>query len=388
MCTWNRCPRDQKSLIDFNYFWSKVCYDECGFHPVKKSLCDQIQQMYFTKNFVVRAGENKYMLTIGIDPVEKFEILVRLEHDGSGVYVDMNTMELQQLFTLLKRESRADIIYPTSDAVKNITASTITLTSYQYNTYKLCVKGGKILLSWDGISKLLEIENYIRTILKNYEIRAVACANTVFKFLKLCCERLHGKNENRKFNYFNEKFVKNAMMLKINVSAMVEDINLSSIFEELLCAPCDCLSTSIIVETKIHFENLMKRWIAAYYETRLLSESIRAETFKSKWPQNGIDPKSLAKTGFFYIGPLDRVQCVFCKLTFEKWESNDTAAGEHKFFSPKCPLMQGECVHNIPLIPYSGLENILSEERKLKSESSDQIDSSRLKKLNFLSSCM
>jgi Inhibitor of Apoptosis domain len=46
----------------------------------------------------------------------------------------------------------------------------------------------------------------------------------------------------------------------------------------------------------------------------------------------------LAKDGFYYLGPHDKVRCVFCNLEVYKWEIMDQVHEEHMKFNSKCPL--------------------------------------------------
>lgn len=356
MCLWNRCAKDQRFFINFEYFWGKVCYDECGAREKRKSLTQHIQNTYFAKSLILNADENNYIFTIGIDPIKKFEIVVRLEHENNGIYVEMNTSEVEQLFVLIQQNIRSNIIHPFERVTESIIAennSTVSVKLHQHNTYKLCVNGRIIYITMKGMLKLIEVESSIKILLKNYEVRATLCGNTVFKLLKVCCDQLQKKNENKKYYTCVSNNTNNndkTIILRRNIRDLVKDIHLSNILDELMRLPCDCLSTSFIIETKIHFEKLISLWIAAYYETRLMSEAIRIETFKrNNWPHKFIDKSTLAKNGFFYVGPFDRVQCVFCKLILLDWKENDTPEVEHNKFSPCCPIFLDRCENNIPL---------------------------------------
>lgn len=355
MCLWNCYAKDQKELINFKYFWGKVCYDECGIREKRKSLSEHIQKTYFAKNLILNADENNYIFTIGIDPVKKFEIVMRLENENNGVYVEMNTSEVDQLFVLLHQNLLSNIMYPTAEKVTESSQknNTVSVKLYQHNSYKLCVNNRIIIITMKGMLKLMEFESTIKILLKNYEMRAILCGNTVFRLLKVCCEVLQKKNRNKKYYAYDGIHTKNtdaSLILRQHIRDFVKDINLSEILDELMKSPCDCLSTTFIIDTKINFEKLISLWIAAYYETRLLSEAIRIETFKrNNWPHKFIDIPTLAKTGFFYIGPFDSVQCVFCKLILLEWNEDETPVGEHKKYSPFCPLFLDGCENNIPL---------------------------------------
>ncbi|KAM8945752.1 baculoviral IAP repeat-containing protein 7 [Pelodytes ibericus] len=61
-----------------------------------------------------------------------------------------------------------------------------------------------------------------------------------------------------------------------------------------------------------------------------------------------MSPTELARAGFYYIGPGDRVQCFCCGVVLRSWEPGDNPHLEHRKFYPRCPFLQGEEVGNIP----------------------------------------
>ncbi|XP_033098546.1 baculoviral IAP repeat-containing protein 7-like [Anneissia japonica] len=80
------------------------------------------------------------------------------------------------------------------------------------------------------------------------------------------------------------------------------------------------------------------------------SEVDRLATFK-KWPnESPMNPTTLAKAGFFYVGSDDMVKCFSCNGKIKDWEFGDSAIGEHKRFFPKCKFVQGRDQQNQPLL--------------------------------------
>ena len=78
-------------------------------------------------------------------------------------------------------------------------------------------------------------------------------------------------------------------------------------------------------------------------------ESKRLATFSCKWPSYcPVEPSGLAKSGFFYTGQEDSVQCFSCRITLKGWEHGDTAEGEHRRHSPFCPFLNGNDRQNVP----------------------------------------
>lgn len=352
VCLWNRSVNKDPRLINFKYFWSKVCYDVCGMHSPRIELSKQIRQMYLPKQLIFTTDDNNHIFTIGIVPTKEFEVLMRLEIENHGEYIEMRIPEIQQVFVMLHQIFQTNTMHPAVLAASAESISSINVKLFHHNTYKLCVGDKQIFITVDGLNTLMKNENYIKILMKTYEIKASLCANTVFQLLDLCCQRLG--NTNHLKNYFanvggNKNDVDEVIILGCNNRDFGEKINLSAILDELICSPCDCLSITFIIETKVHFEKLISRWIGIFFETKLLSEAVRINTFKGKWPNKFIKIQTLAKNGFFYVGPFDRVQCVFCKTVLEKWKPTDTVVGEHNRFAPFCSSSLVKAANNIPL---------------------------------------
>jgi hypothetical protein len=65
----------------------------------------------------------------------------------------------------------------------------------------------------------------------------------------------------------------------------------------------------------------------------------RLNTFKN-YPQKAVKEKvELADNGFFYTGDgkTDRVQCAFCGIIIDNWQTDDDIQTEHRKFSSTCP---------------------------------------------------
>ncbi|XP_008106262.1 baculoviral IAP repeat-containing protein 2 isoform X3 [Anolis carolinensis] len=69
------------------------------------------------------------------------------------------------------------------------------------------------------------------------------------------------------------------------------------------------------------------------------SEEARLLTFKT-WPLTFLSPSSLAKAGFYYIGPADKVACFVCGGHLGNWEPKDNAMSEHRRHFPTCPFVE------------------------------------------------
>lgn len=63
----------------------------------------------------------------------------------------------------------------------------------------------------------------------------------------------------------------------------------------------------------------------------------RLKTFIAHWHQDFIAPERLARAGFYYKGPYDRVQCAFCESLFQGWDEHCAdPTKKHKELRPNC----------------------------------------------------
>lgn len=92
----------------------------------------------------------------------------------------------------------------------------------------------------------------------------------------------------------------------------------------------------------------------------LCYEQNRAETFTANWPHAYISPHILAKIGFYYIGPHDKVKCYFCKTEICSWEMGENEIKTHSIWSPNCPLLNKKDTLNVPIQPTKELQELLS----------------------------
>lgn len=76
-------------------------------------------------------------------------------------------------------------------------------------------------------------------------------------------------------------------------------------------------------------------------------ENERLKTF-TDWPTDApVKAPQLAKAGFYYLGPHDRVMCAWCKGRLLNWVPGDDPVGEHARHFPSCVFIQE--LNNEPL---------------------------------------
>ncbi|RUS90362.1 hypothetical protein EGW08_001857 [Elysia chlorotica] len=84
---------------------------------------------------------------------------------------------------------------------------------------------------------------------------------------------------------------------------------------------------------------------------QLYAEKERLATFQGRWsPDYPVKPRDLARDGLYYIGPGDKVKCVFCQKVLRGWDPGDVVEQEHRRIYPNCPWVLGRCQEmNVPL---------------------------------------
>ncbi|XP_008048328.1 baculoviral IAP repeat-containing protein 3 [Carlito syrichta] len=80
------------------------------------------------------------------------------------------------------------------------------------------------------------------------------------------------------------------------------------------------------------------------YHGAMNTEKARLRTYQM-WPLTFLSPTDLAKAGFYYIGPGDRVACFACGGKLSNWEPKDDAMSEHLRHFPRCPFLENQHQH-------------------------------------------
>ncbi|XP_014425935.1 baculoviral IAP repeat-containing protein 2 [Pelodiscus sinensis] len=78
-----------------------------------------------------------------------------------------------------------------------------------------------------------------------------------------------------------------------------------------------------------------------FYNPGMSAEAARLRTFHT-WPLTFLSPTDLAKAGFYYIGPADKVACFTCGGQLSNWEPKDNAMAEHRRYFPNCPFVENQ----------------------------------------------
>lgn len=91
-----------------------------------------------------------------------------------------------------------------------------------------------------------------------------------------------------------------------------------------------------------------QRLVEEFDRSNMKLEENRLRTFEGKWPSdNPLSPGKVARAGFWYLGPHDRVECAFCRGRLLNFVPGDDPVGEHARHFPACPFIQE--LNNEPL---------------------------------------
>ncbi|ELU15700.1 hypothetical protein CAPTEDRAFT_49152, partial [Capitella teleta] len=72
-----------------------------------------------------------------------------------------------------------------------------------------------------------------------------------------------------------------------------------------------------------------------------MKEEVNRQLTFNNWLHHfPVKASALAKAGFFFIGPGDRVECAFCGGRVSKWVPGDSALGKHQHLFPTCLIVE------------------------------------------------
>uniref|UniRef100_A0A4X2LMP8 RING-type E3 ubiquitin transferase n=1 Tax=Vombatus ursinus TaxID=29139 RepID=A0A4X2LMP8_VOMUR len=100
------------------------------------------------------------------------------------------------------------------------------------------------------------------------------------------------------------------------------------------------------------------------------SEASRRKTFQDWPPEGPVSAQDLARAGFFYVGPQDRVQCFCCGGMLDNWTAGDSPILEHQRLFPKCQFALSKHTGNNPDLDTSDSVDgqILSQLQRISEE--------------------
>ncbi|KAF4520554.1 hypothetical protein B566_EDAN008753 [Ephemera danica] len=85
-------------------------------------------------------------------------------------------------------------------------------------------------------------------------------------------------------------------------------------------------------------------------EAGFFHESVRLKSYPKDWPYP-VTREELARYGFKYVGPEDKVECWKCGVKINNWDFHDLAGVEHYFWNPKCALLNRKAWWGFKIMP-------------------------------------
>ncbi|KAF0709735.1 baculoviral IAP repeat-containing protein 3-like [Aphis craccivora] len=110
-------------------------------------------------------------------------------------------------------------------------------------------------------------------------------------------------------------------------------------FESRLKTFNDCWSTVTYITPfdMAQAEHLLVG-VVLFVQESMMTIKGHMNTFRD-WPVSFLEPRDMAKAGFFYTGDRDKVVCFKCLKEFDRWEKKDPPMGEHMYHKPTFPFV-------------------------------------------------
>lgn len=279
-CEWKCCVQNSNEKINRDRFWSSVREMKETNYAYPPS-----QVLMFEKVIHLNTAE-KTKLTIGVDPENKFSIAARLEY--KHLMLRLNRQDLNSLLSFLNDYEK--YFLHTFSIKETALKYNIYMREIHARIFEIGVHGFVITVDENSLRTLCRMTSYIQRLISSLETRAEDCEKTFFTLLN---------------HFYCGKTVQEAMNLS-------ETDYVRAFFDEIIHFHCDCLDITFCLEIALHFEKLFAECVPIFINILLLNESVRLQTFTSKeWPhpKEYIDVGKMAKSGLFYNGSSDTVQC-------------------------------------------------------------------------------
>lgn len=314
-CQWQCCLSSANTKINRMEFWNSVHrMKECDytFRPTKTFIFEKIIHLN-------NDDDHQSTLSIGLDPQNEFCVAGCLKVEKSSSVLMMNSKQLKNILDFLK-DNESNILQ--TIPIKNTYEKYgLMLKQKHVRILELCMHGWSINIDEDSLKRMCRMRLHIQRIIPSFETQSENCEILFFKLLS---------------HFYFGKTVQEA-------SDLVEIDYKQDFFEEIISFHCDCLDKQFIMEIALHFEQWFVQCLDLFIDGMMLYESQRLQTYSSAdWPhdEETISTEKLAKSGLFYVGTSDNVQCAFCGLILHKWKPSDDPILDHFKYKPKCKFLK------------------------------------------------
>lgn len=354
-CEWKCCEQSSDLKVNPYNFWKNVR----EMKRTKYLFCSSDLFIFEKVIYSNLKYNNKSVLTIGLDPEDGFTVAGRIEIKRTESSLLMNSKQLQNFLEFLKNHESH--ISQTLPSIKQTDEkNNLRIYQTQGRVFELTMKGRSIDIDEDSLKYLCRMRSHIQRMISSLEEQTIGCEMLFFKLLN---------------HFYYKKTIKEALN-------MTETDN-SEFFDNIIRFHCECIDKSFITEIALHFENWFSTCIPFFIDAVMTYESERLLTFSSdQWPHEDsvVNIKKMAKSGLYYVGTGDFVQCAFCNIELYKWQPGDDPVEDHFKYKPRCPfLINHRKTHNTSDLGNPNEVSDLLEYLKEKTveDSYDEIDSSQ-----------
>lgn len=317
-CKWECCAESVNTKINRDHFWNlmhKMKGANYTFKPSNVFIFEKI--IHLNDNHRHRLRTN---FSIGLNPENEFIVSARLQTRRSGDAILIMDREQLNHFMEFLNDHEKDILLEWPEG--NLDSKyNLSLHQIRGRILEICIHGRSIFIDDDSLKSLCRNRLHIQRVISSLDQQSKKNEILFFKLLS---------------HYCYAKTVTEA-------NDLTETGFIRYFFEELINFHCECLDKTFIMEITFHFEQWFAACVKYFISTLMLNESARLHTFLSgEWPHSGdyININHLAKSGFYYLGSSDKVQCAFCNLILHRWEADDNAVLEHCKYKPTCPFLR------------------------------------------------
>lgn len=191
-------------------------------------------RLYKNKRFKFYHEKNIYLneectdvMTIGIDPMNKFEIGARLESKITSGYIILNLNELDELLMRLKETFTVNTIYP-----KPASSNTVSLSRCQHHYFMIECNEKSMKISEKCLLSLSNNHDSIKVYCQMLELEQNKVEKTFFKLME---------------EFSTQKD------LKSSFGHLITKEEVKSFFEDIIKMHCSCFEKKTIVETSLNF---------------------------------------------------------------------------------------------------------------------------------------
>lgn len=288
------CKYFQTSFqFDRSYFWTNL---------LKNEQRNTYKNFIREKTFVLHEDQHhSSVLTIGLNPENRFQVTARLQTLRSGSII-LNNNEL----TCLLEADYENLGY-------------ILFEEGIFHIFVIEISGKKVCIDEKSLEALSRMQIYIERYISLIEVEATMYEKSFFKLLE---------------HFYRGKSVQETLESS-------ESEYLQCFFNELLEAVCLDIDQEFILDMITKFENFFVKSLPYFIKTLMLIESERFQTFSKYWPHSKdyISTKYMAMSGLYFTGIEDTVMCAFCPVMIYQWMSGDDPVADHYKFYKHCRFL-------------------------------------------------